>query len=29
MDFLLWLASNVNTFVSGQNIAINGGFSRI
>ena len=26
---VLWLASNENTFVSGQNIAIDGGFSRV
>ena len=26
---VLWLASNENTFVSAQNIAIDGGFSRI
>ena len=26
---VLWLASNENTFVSGQNIAIDGGFTRV
>jgi NAD(P)-dependent dehydrogenase (short-subunit alcohol dehydrogenase family) len=28
-SLVLWLASNENTFVSGQNIAIDGGFSRV
>jgi len=28
-SLVLWLASNENTFVSGQNIAIDGGFTRV
>ena len=27
--FVLWLASEENTFISGQNIAIDGGFTRV
>ena len=27
--FVLWLASEENTYISGQNIAIDGGFSRV
>ena len=26
---VLWLASNENTFVSAQNIAVDGGFTRV
>ena len=26
---VLWLASNENTFLTGQNIAVDGGFSRV
>ena len=28
-DLVLWLASSENTFISGQNIAIDGGFTRV
>ena len=28
-NFILWLASPLNTYISGQNIAIDGGFSRV
>ena len=28
-EFVYWLASNNNTYISGQNIAIDGGFSRV
>ena len=28
-DLVLWLSSSENTFISGQNIAIDGGFTRV
>jgi len=28
-SFVTWLGSNENTYISGQNIAIDGGFSRV
>ena len=27
--FVLWLSSEENTYISGQNIAIDGGFTRV
>jgi 3-oxoacyl-[acyl-carrier protein] reductase len=28
-NFILWLSSPMNSYITGQNIAIDGGFSRV
>jgi 3-oxoacyl-[acyl-carrier protein] reductase len=28
-ELVMWLSSNKNTYISGQNIAIDGGFTRV